>query len=335
MKKPLKTIISKDYMNTLYHDENKSMNDIAIQFGYSKKAVMNLMDKYEIVRRDKDEARNDKMATLRARLSKSTLQKLYSDEELSTVTIAEMYGTTGGVISKVLKHYGIETRTISEGLYLRHGRVEKVDNNFFMTHSSDLFYVVGLIASDGCVGDDGRITLSMNDRDVIQYAAEVIGYKNKLMEYTREGTTSYTIGFTVPEVAAELSKYGIVPRKSLTYSPAEAIPDEYVSDFLRGVFDGDGTVVEGGKNSDRYTAGIVSGSLDFMTWLKRTLDEVLDHNVRMGLDKRGNGLYMYYFATPERIDTFARFIYGEDYAKFGMSRKKKRFINNYEQHIAS
>ncbi len=70
-----------------------------------------------------------------------------------------------------------------------------------------------------------------------------------------------------------LSACGLTPAKSKTIGPL-LIPDLYYPDFLRGYFDGDGTVYgyrdKRWRNSLVYYAGYTSASLPFMQWLQAT-----------------------------------------------------------------
>jgi hypothetical protein len=53
--------------------------------------------------------------TLRDRIDKNTLEKLYLQSELSTNTIASRYGTTSPAILKLMKEYGIPRRSRGAG----------------------------------------------------------------------------------------------------------------------------------------------------------------------------------------------------------------------------
>ena len=54
-------------------------------------------------------------SSLRERLDKATLEKLYNEAHLSTVTIASRYGTVPVSILKLMKEYGIPRRSRGAG----------------------------------------------------------------------------------------------------------------------------------------------------------------------------------------------------------------------------
>jgi hypothetical protein len=53
--------------------------------------------------------------TLRERLDKQTLEKLYNENGLSTVAIARRFGATSPHVLKLMKEYGIERRSRGAG----------------------------------------------------------------------------------------------------------------------------------------------------------------------------------------------------------------------------
>jgi hypothetical protein len=53
--------------------------------------------------------------TLRERLDKATLEKLYVDAGLSTVVIATRYGRTSPAVLKLMDEYGIPRRSRRAG----------------------------------------------------------------------------------------------------------------------------------------------------------------------------------------------------------------------------
>lgn len=328
MKRPLREVVGKDELRRIYNVDGLSMKDIAKKFGYSKRAVMNTMNFYGIERCDKDEARHAKVATIQEKLPKEKLIRMYIDEQMSTTEISREVGSTPSAVSRIMDRYGIKARNKAEELTLRHSQNRGINEQFFEIPSHDLYYVMGVIASDGNIGENGSISLQMNDEDVIRYVAEKMEYTNKVSKSERDGVATFRIKFTSHKAAGMLASYGIVSRKTTTLEPPLGMPEQYIPDFIRGVFDGDGTISLSRAGSSRFRVGIVGASRVFMEWIKEVVDMAIDHDVKMTEDRRGNTVYMYYFGTPDRIHKFGNYIYGTDFEKFGMGRKKERFIRN-------
>jgi len=89
--------------------------------------------------------------------------------------------------------------------------------------------------------------------------------------YLKKNT--FSIGICSNEIVNDIISIGGSTRKSLTIKFPE-IPKEYVSDFIRGVFDGDGSVYKL-KYRRGYASNIVSASRKFIISLKH----ILEHNI--------------------------------------------------------
>lgn len=111
------------------------------------------------------------------------------------------------------------------------------------TWTTELAYACGLMATDGCLIDDGRhLNLTSNDLDQLETFKECLGLKAKI-SWKRSGFTgklSPQIQFGDAVLHRWFVSIGLTPRKSKTISEVK-IPDKYFFDYLRGEFDGDGS----------------------------------------------------------------------------------------------
>jgi hypothetical protein len=116
------------------------------------------------------------------------------------------------------------------------------DSLFVPRLPRDQSWLLGLIATDGSVGDDGRLTVSLGDEDGVRQTASILGMGHIRAIKPRPGTTvpmwSYTIGSR--RLADRLAIYGIQPRKTsqLPFPAASAVS---MPDFVRGAWGGDGS----------------------------------------------------------------------------------------------
>jgi hypothetical protein len=117
--------------------------------------------------------------------------------------------------------------------------------NFFKTWSPEMAYVLGLIASDGNICHSGRshtLHLASDDKDVIEKTKVLISYTGPIHEKKRDnGKTSYSLRICDKTIFNDLKMLGITERKSLTFNPTQ-IKKQFTNHFIRGFFDGDGTV---------------------------------------------------------------------------------------------
>lgn len=142
--------------------------------------------------------------------------------------------------------------------------------------SDEIAYTVGLMASDGCLSNDGRhLTLVSADIDQLQNFVAAMGRSLPISKhdsgknrYTRK--QGYRVQFSDVGYYDFLLSIGLTSNKSLTI-PALKVPDRYYGHFLRGLFDGDGTTYA--YNDPRwptsylYYIGFSSASIVFLEYL--------------------------------------------------------------------
>jgi hypothetical protein len=104
-------------------------------------------------------------------------------------------------------------------------------------------YVVGLLATDGCLSSDRRhIILTSRDRELVETYLGCLGRPIRYrVARTRRGKRANYPQFSDVAFYDWLLSVGLTPRKSLTLGPI-AVPDEYLISLVRGLLDGDGSV---------------------------------------------------------------------------------------------
>lgn len=182
-----------------------------------------------------------------------------SKEYLSNIGLVELakkYGVAPETLKKALKDYGIQIRTRSEVKRLQdkkdnngNGRKHQLDFNYFKTWSSEMAYIVGFIGADGSISDGHRMRISLQYQDGhfleeikkrLNYTGPINYPKAKIKG--KEYDTS-ELSITSKALCESLIEIGITPRKSHTISMS-LIPEEYRLDFIRGYFDGNGSIGE-------------------------------------------------------------------------------------------
>ncbi len=142
-----------------------------------------------------------------------------------------------------------------------------------------LAYAIGLVATDGNLSSDGRhMALVSKDIDQIQTFKDCLGLTNsvsiKKSGFTSSGT-AYMIQFGDIRFYKFLLSIGLTPAKSKTMG-ALLIPKKYFFDFLRGVFDGDGSFYSywdrRWKSSFLFYVTFASASLKYLEWLRETIE---------------------------------------------------------------
>lgn len=148
------------------------------------------------------------------------------------------------------------------------------------TWGNNLAYAVGLIAADGCLNKDGRhIWFSSKDLQLIRAFKKSLLLNNKIGRYARGGEIEkryFYINFGDVCFYKFLNGIGLTSAKSKTIKSVK-IPPSYFRDFLRGLFDGDGSFYafrdKRWPNSFSFKLSIASASIEFIKWLKSILSE--------------------------------------------------------------
>ena len=92
--------------------------------------------------------------------------------------------------------------------------------------------------------DQYRIQLSLKyeDVDIVQKFKEELGADTKVSHYNNNGRNECIFGVHSKEMAYDLSKYGLHERKTFDAELTDLVPKDLYVHYIRGIFDGDGTV---------------------------------------------------------------------------------------------
>lgn len=201
-------------------------------------------------------------------------------------------------------------------------------------------YILGIIYSDGCLSFDKhtskyRLTIAMNDIDIMEKIHRIMTPNKKLYKYKHPNGRSetYSIISTNKEDIKFLMDIGVKPRKSLEIVYPK-IDKKFDKDFIRGYFDGDGSIYESTTNT--YYKGIkrqyrykyfrfTTGSSLFAKQLsEKLLENNIENNITQDsrLDNRAYYISIY---KKKSVNNFFNFIYRD--AEIYMNRKHDKFID--------
>ena len=145
--------------------------------------------------------------------------------------------------------------------------------------TADVAYAIGLIATDGCLSSDGRhLEFCSKDLENVEHLRRCLGLRNTISMKKRGRAPFleyYRVQFGDVGFYRFLQTIGLHPRKSRTLEKVEA-PRQYFSDFVRGLWDGDGCITSARHPASRHLqwrAHLSSGSLPFLVWLGQTIQE--------------------------------------------------------------
>jgi len=164
----------------------------------------------------------------------------------------------------------------------------------------NLWYLVGLIASDGCLSGDGRhIDITAKDGGYLELVKKACGIPNRVSrKYNGRGQLSHRIQLSSVSFWLFLQNIGLMPDKSKRLG-ALSIPDDSFPDFLRGVIDGDGCIRKWRhpqNGGEQWSLKIVGASRPFVEWLGERTRSLLGATGRVHLQRNEfSGLWVLKF----------------------------------------
>ena len=207
------------------YDELKSSRKVGEYFNVDKTTILNFAHKigYDV--------------TSKPILSKDAIKFVCDNyDELTSVDLSKMFNCSRSYIAKIWSENNLHGKTTYTYTY---------NVNYFENiDSRDKAYFVGFLASDGNVsirnnGQQNIIRLQLQKCDL-----EILEKFNKYTESNKPINTfkgHCILEFSSDKMYRDLGKVKITPRK--TYKDViPDIKDELKIDFIRGYFDGDGSI---------------------------------------------------------------------------------------------
>lgn len=160
------------------------------------------------------------------------------------------------------------TKSEFSELQSKRARKYNIDQDYFKTWSRNMAYMFGFWFADGCIYGERMfdITVHKKDKYILKRFAEELGFEGKLYDYVDRQAAR--INFSCKTIYDDIVALGGKECKSLDCTFPK-VPREYLHDFIRGYFDGDGCVCLCKNN--RLQTSFTSGSPDFLKELHKTI----------------------------------------------------------------
>lgn len=199
-------------------------------------------------------------------------------------------------------------------------------------NSESKAYWLGFIAADGCVSVNEKtnsceISIQLQATDVnhlkkfnkaINGNVQPTFYK-QLCNLNNKYETCCRFRLYNQEMANDLIKHNVVPRKSLTLKFPMTINDEYIRHFIRGYFDGNGCII---KSRCDFTCA----SNDFIKSLRQKL---YNNNIYTYIiEQKNNKSKRLVITGRNNINNFLNYIYSD--ATIYLERKYNKFLKYYK-----
>lgn len=217
-------------------------------------------------------------------LTEPFLRQRYLEDGTSANAIAQEVGINAVTVRQYLQRYHIPLRTHAESKHT------PVDYAGFDNLSDDWHaYWIGFLAADGCVyvneeQGHAKVNLSVEASDIAHLQRFQQGLQTAAKVHVRSNGGGYNhhgkvavISISNPHLVRALAKWGIVPQKSLSLAWPIHFPAHLIPAYIRGYFDGDGTIYlrhrlsRVGTEVLETVCRFTSGSLAYLEALQKEL----------------------------------------------------------------
>ena len=187
------------------------------------------------------------------------------------------------------------------------------------------WYLVGLIATDGCLIGRGRVNITAKDHRYLALIHEAIGFRGGISKKLGgSGKIAHQLQIGSVLLWKRLVLIGLTPRKSLTIGRLD-VPEVFFHDFLRGVIDGDGGIhrwIHPTNHHEQWAVKIFGASRPFLAWIQSTIEQLwgLKGRLHAQPQKRRHTLYVLKYGKLAAKVILARCYYTNALA---LERKKR------------
>lgn len=196
----------------------------------------------------------------------------------------------------------------------------QVNNDYFSNQNANMAYIMGFLAADGNISKKGnriQSQLSIKDKNHLEMIQKEIG-GCEVYEYLSNGYKSCGWHCYSAQIKNDLAKYGIIPHKTGTLKMPIVLDKQYWKDFIRGYFDGDGSIYKDGTG---FRVNITSAN-------KEILEDINNYFVEHGV--KSSNLYTDHnnvcirYRSQASIDIYNILYYPNCLC---LKRKKEKFLN--------
>lgn len=236
-------------------------------------------------------------------------------------------------LQRNIDHY--KSRNYAPSLEIKKQRYIKrtgLNINFFKSWSPEMAWVLGLLTSDGNIMDNGgiRLTLKSDDRDAVEKVRDLIAPKQEIV--TDIGLSAYSrFHITMRDMVDDLANLGVTPRKSLTLKPPN-IPEYCVPHYIRGLLDGDGSVLLRHDGSNKLRVAF-SGNKNVTSYIVHYLNMFIGTPIKEGYTRERDGRVS--VSTVEYSSHYALQVCNFIYKGSSYGTRLNRKYNTYLKHLNS
>lgn len=312
-----KIIFTLDQINDIIYKYNNGLSTekICIEYNISSSIISKLLKSNGIeIKGNKKNIDNDKVTSL------------YNDGSYTMSMICEIFGVSKFKIRTLLKNNGVISKTSKKYNYN--------DNIFENIDNEEKSYWLGFLYADGYVrkrkgiGSELKLKLSIKDKEhLIKFKQFISSDINIPLVYEEnKNSKCYKISINSNKIVNDLINKGCINKKTRVIKFPDFLDNELIPHFIRGYFDGDGSISFSNK---QICLNFVSGSINFLKDLAKELANETNCKEANLVGSSNNFKYIQFSA---KDDLYKLYDYLYKKSNFHMDRKFDKYtyiIENY------
>lgn len=245
----------------------------------------------------------------------------YLNENYTLKQLGREFGCSYGTIRNLLNKHDIDSRGNKQG----YPRDEFV---FMNIDTSAKAYWLGFLYADGCVHTNrNEVSINITDKEHVEKFKNFLGAKNHRITESKDSRwenakTLYQLSIKDEQIHKDLIKWGCVPQKTLVIDKIPNIPRDFISHFIRGYFDGDGSL-HYLQNTDNFRISFTSGSKKFLEDIQKELNVM---HLSLG-HSEGTNTYQLQISGRKQVEKILNYLYQDSTEDTRLDRKYNSYLD--------
>ena len=245
----------------------------------------------------------------------------YLNENYTLKQLGREFGCSYGTIRNLLNKHDIDSRGNKQG-YPRNEFI------FMNIDTSEKAYWLGFLYADGCVHTNrNEVSINITDKEHVEKFKNFLGAKNHRITESKDSRwenakTLYQLSIKDEQIHKDLIKWGCVPQKTLVIDKIPNIPRDFISHFIRGYFDGDGSL-HYLQNTDNFRISFTSGSKKFLEDIQKELNVM---HLSLG-HSEGTNTYQLQISGRKQVEKILNYLYQDSTEDTRLDRKYNSYLD--------
>lgn len=245
----------------------------------------------------------------------------YLNENYTLKQLGREFGCSYGTIRNLLNKHNISSRGNKQGYPRDEFYFNKID-------TEEKAYWLGYLYADGCVSAETReINFQSIDFELCEKFKNAIkAFNHNIGKYQDkrfpEAKLMYRFSIKDKQLSQDLIKWGCMPQKSLKLTKIPNIPRNFVSHFIRGYFDGDGSL--------HYLQGTNNFRISFLGTESFLYDIQKELQTNIKVSKGTGQAFQLQIAGRKQVERILNYLYEGSTDKTRLSRKYNKYLECLE-----